>query len=176
MSDKFDAVFDRFTSTAFRLETLDRYSSPEEDAELALYLAGQPLPEYSPRTDPWLRRVADTTAAGKQWQRVHVVSRPLSDYLRLELLGYEGNVAAGEDVRIADRDADVALGGLGQDFWLFDANTQRPLVMLLRYDPEGLLSSFDTTTDRQIVEQCRRERDLALAWSVPLTQYAARRA
>ncbi|MEX5635909.1 DUF6879 family protein [Parafrankia sp. FMc2] len=176
MSDEFDAVFDRFTSTAFRLETLDRYGSEEEDAELALYLAGQPLPEYSPRTDPWLKRVAATTVAGKRWQRVHVVSRPLSDYLRLELLGYEGNVAAGEDVRIADREADPAVGGLRRDFWIFDAETPRPFVMLLRYDAEGRLLSFDTTADHQVVEQCRGERDLALAWSVPLAEYAARQA
>ncbi len=171
----FDAVFNRFISTAFRLETLDWYSNEEEDAELELFLADEPLPEYSPRTDPWLKRVADTTAAGKRWQRVHLVSRPLSDYLRLEFIGYEGNVAAGEDVRIADRDADPSLAGLTQDFWLFDANTSHPFVALLHYDRAGCLVTFDTATDQRVVERCRHERDLALAWSVPLAQYAARR-
>lgn len=87
-----------------------------EDAELALFLAGKPLPERSTRTDPWLRRVADTTAAGKRWQRVHVVSHPLTDYLRFELVGYEANAEIGEDVRIASRDAHPELAGLRQDF------------------------------------------------------------
>ena len=33
-------------------------------------------------------------------QRVHVVTEPLSDYIRFELTGYAPNVEAGEDVRV----------------------------------------------------------------------------
>ena len=36
-------------------------------------------------------------------QRVHVVSEPLTDYLRFEITGYRLNVEAGEDVRILPR-------------------------------------------------------------------------
>ncbi|MGH3937594.1 MAG: DUF6879 family protein, partial [Pseudonocardiaceae bacterium] len=46
--DEFDAVFDRFHATAFRLETLPRYAD-DEDAEFTLFLAGEPLPERSSR-------------------------------------------------------------------------------------------------------------------------------
>ncbi len=119
---EFDAVFDRFQATAFRLETLPRYAG-DEGEEFAIFLAGGLLPERSTRTVPWLRRGADTTAAGAQWRRVHVVSRPLTDYLRFEMVGYQANVGAGEDVRIADRDTHPELAALRRDFWLFDADT-----------------------------------------------------
>jgi hypothetical protein len=169
--EDFDAFFETFRATAFRLETLPSYSDETEDAELALFLAGKPLPERSTRTEPWLKRVADTTAAGKHWQRVHVVSHPLTDYLRFELAGYEANAAAGEDVRIASRDAHPDLAGLRRDFWLLDADTPEPLALLMRYDAAGRLTGFEQTTSPDIISQCLHERDLAIARSVPLHEY-----
>src|SRR6266536_586088 len=171
--EEFDAVFDAFRATAFRLETLPRYSDEEEDAELALFLAGKPLPERSTQTVPWLKRVADTTVTGKRWQRVHVVSHPLTDYLRFELVGYEANVSAGEDVRIADRDAHPELAQLQRDFWLFDADTPQVFAMLMHYNTTGQLIDVERTDDPPTIERCRRERHLAVALSVPLRDYTA---
>lgn len=170
--EEFDAHFDAFRATAFRLEKLSWYSDETEDAELASYLAGEPLPERSPRTEPWLKRILETTAAGKRWQRVHVVSHPLTDYLRFELVGYEANVAAGEDVRIASRDAHPELDACQHDFWLFDAETSRPFALLMGYDDTGRLTSFEHTTRPDIIGRCRRERDLAVARSATLRDYA----
>ncbi|MGH3930353.1 MAG: DUF6879 family protein [Pseudonocardiaceae bacterium] len=170
--DDFDAVFDRFRVSAFRLETLPRYAD-DEGEEYALFLAGEQLPERSPRTVPWLRRVADTTAAGKHWQRVHVLSQPLTDYLRFELVGYQANAEAGEHVRLADRGAHPQLATLHQDFWLFDAETPDAFARPLRYDDTAHLVGFDLTEDPLFIERYRRERDLALAWAVPLPEYTA---
>lgn len=169
-----EAFFDGFRTTAFRLETLPMYSDDEEDAELALFLAGQPLPERSVRTVPWLRRVADTTGAGKRWQRVHVVSLPLTDYLRFELEGYEANIDAGEDVRIASRDEHPELATLRQDFWLFDDDTPHEFAALMRYDDAGHLTSLEHTAEPAAVEECRRARSLAVSCSVPLRGFLAR--
>lgn len=170
--EKFDAAFDRFRATAFRLETLLRYAG-DEGEEFAIFLAGQPLPERSTRTVPWLRRVADTTAAGARWQRVHVLSRPLTDYLRFEMVGYQANVDAGEDVRIADRGTHPELASLRRDFWLFDAETPDAFAMLMHHDTAGRLIGFQSTDDFATIDRCLRERDLALALSVPLHEYAA---
>lgn len=169
---EFDANFDAFQVSAFRLETLSAYSDEIEDAELALFLAGKPLPERSTRTEPWLKRVADTSAAGKRWQRVHVVSHPLTGYLRFELVGYDANAEAGEDVRIASRDAYPELAALREDFWLFDAETPEPFALLMRYDTTGRLTGYERTTRPDIISRCRDERDLAVARSVPLRQFA----
>jgi hypothetical protein len=169
--EEFDGHFETFRATAFHLETLPSYSDETEDAELALFLAGRPLPERSTRTEPWLKRVADTTATGKRWQRVHVVSHPLTDYLRFELVGYEANVEAGEDVRIASRDTHPELAALQRDFWLFDTETPEPFALLMRYDATGHLVDFERTTRPDIISQCRHERDLAIARSVSLRDY-----
>jgi len=172
---EFDALFDSFRESAFRLETRAQYLDDEEAEELAMFLAGEPLPERSARTDPWLRRVAETTAADKRWQRVHVVSHPLTDYLRFELgsQGYEGNVACGEDVRIADRDRYPELDQLTDDFWLLDGDTDRPMLILMRYDDEGRLLSADQVHSRDAIDGARRQRDFALARSAPLSDFMA---
>ena len=69
----FADCFDEFRVSAFRLETLRQYAIPVEDERIAAFRENRPLPERSVRTSQWLRRIADTTAAGKRWSRVHVV-------------------------------------------------------------------------------------------------------
>jgi hypothetical protein len=93
--------------------------------------------------------------------------------LRFEMVGYQANVHAGEDIRIADLDIHPELAALRQDFWLFDAETPDAFAMPMQHDIAGHLVGFEITDDPQVIEQCRRERDLAVALSVPLHEYAA---
>jgi hypothetical protein len=170
--NEFDAVFDRAQQSAFRLETLPRYAD-DEGEEFAAFLASGPLPERSTQTVPWLRRVADTTAAGVRWLRVHVLNRPLTDYLRFEMVGYEANVDAGEEVRIADVGSHPELATLRDDFWLFDAETPKAFAMLMQFDPVGHLIGFEVTDDPQVIKRCQHDRDVAVPLSVPLDVYTA---
>ena len=96
--EEFNDCFDRFRTSAWRLEARQRYTSPGEDDRIEV-VGGKDgrAPERSVRTSPWLRRVAVTTAEGKQWGRVHVVRHPLSEYLRYEMFGYVESAAAGEE-------------------------------------------------------------------------------
>ncbi len=169
--EQFDACFDRFERSTFRLETLQQYSVSEEDERLRAFREGTPRPDRSVRTNPWLRRVAVTTAAGKQWQRVHVVRHPLSEYLRYEMVGYVESAAAGEDIRIADRAAHPDLAALGPDFWLFDAEADQVFAVLMHYDQDGHVLGFDDTDDPETLDRCRAQRDLALECSVDLNAY-----
>jgi hypothetical protein len=168
------ACFDEFRASAFRLETLPLYAVPAEDERLAAFREGRRLPERSPRTSPWLRRVADTTAAGKRWSRVHVVDHPLTEYLRFELATYRESAEAGEVIRIADREASPELATLTRDFWLFDAETDRPFAALMTYDHEGQYVGAEVTHEPAIVGACMAERDIALRYSVPLAVYLGR--
>jgi hypothetical protein len=151
--------------SVFRLETLRSYTAPGEADLMRDFHAGLPLPPRGPDTDPWLRMVADSVRAGRRWSRVHVLDRPLSDYLRFELVGYQGNVTAGEDVRIADRaTAPEALGALRQDFWLLDDE----LAVVIKYDGEGRRLAMEPTSDvGSLIEQ----RNLAITHSMPLLDY-----
>jgi hypothetical protein len=171
--EDFAACFDRFKESAFRLETLQRYTVPDEAERIRMFREGRPRPERSVRTSPWLRRVAVTTAAGKRWQRVHVVDHPLSEYLRYELVGYVESAAAGEEVRIADRATHPDLGKLTTDFWLFDADSGNASAVPMHYDEGGHLLGYELTQRLEELDQRRSERDLALAHSVSLNEYLA---
>ena len=171
--EDFAACFDRFKESAFRLETLQRYTVLEEAQRIRMFREGRPRPERSVRTSPWLRRVAVTTAAGKRWQRVHIVEHPLSEYLRYELVGYVESAAAGEEVRIADRATQPDLARLTRDFWLFDADSENGFAVPMNYDDEGHLLGYELAQSPEELDLRRRERDLALAHSVSLNEYLA---
>ncbi|WP_434742447.1 DUF6879 family protein [Micromonospora sp. SH-82] len=151
--------------TVFRLETLNRYTAPGEADLLRAFHEGAPMPRRAPDTDPWLRMVADSVESGRRWSRVHVLDRPLSDYLRFELLGYQGNVAAGEDVRIADRaEVPEALGRLTRDFWLLDD----VLAVVIEYNEEGRRVAMEPIND---VKDLLNQQALAMEHSMPLLDY-----
>jgi hypothetical protein len=171
--EEFDACFDRFERSTFRLETLQRYAVPQEDEGFRAFREGTPRPERSVRTNPWLRRVAVTTVGGKQWQRVHIVAHPLTEYLRYEIVSYVESAAAGEEVRIAERAAHPDLATLGPDFWLFDAEVDHAFAILMHYDRDGHVLDFEHTDDPGTLQRCRAQRDLALQHSVGLNTYLA---
>lgn len=169
----FADCFDEFRVSAFRLETLREYAISAEDERIAAFRERRPLPERSVRTSPWLRRIAETTAAGKHWSRVHVVDEPLSEYVRFEMVTYRESEQAGENIRITNRTADPALDALQTDFWLFDADTDRPFAAILQYDRAGHYVGAQVTSDDAVIETCKTARDLAVRHSVPLAVYLA---
>ena len=170
---EFDACFDRFKESVWRLETLQRYTIDEEEERIRAWREGEPRPERSVRTSPWLRRVAVSTADGKEWGRVHVVEHPLSEYLRYQIAGYIESAAAGEEIRIADKSADPALADIGPDFWLFDGDSPEAFAILMRYDEAGHWLGADYTTDPETLGRCRQAQAVALRHSVPLNVYLA---
>jgi hypothetical protein len=160
--------FDQFRESAFRMETLPWYM---DDAErFAAFREGRPLPERSVRTSPWLRRIAETAAAGKRWSRVYLVDnqKPLPEHTRFKLVAYAESATAGENIWITDRSADPALGRLRTDFWLFDAESDHRFAAIMEYGPGGRYLSAQITTE---VRACIAARDLAFRHSVPLNAY-----
>lgn len=174
--EEFDQLFDRFEVSAFHLETHQTYAVSEEDERLRAFRQGLPRPERSVRTTPWLRRVAVTTAEGKQWGRVHVIEHPLTEYLRYQLIGYVESQAAGEEIRLADRGTYPELGTLGPDFWLFDAGTSGAFGVLLHFDADGDLLGVEHVTETGVVRELERQREVALARSASLAEYLAYKA
>jgi Family of unknown function (DUF6879) len=160
-----------FTRCVFRLEALDWYDAPNEHEPYARFLAGEPT-DWAWR-EPWKRIVRQHRASGRIMQRVHVVSEPVSDYIRFELLRvYPANVEAGEEVRILSRAIAERLSmdlGLDGDFWLFD----RALAARLIYDASGGVSRVEMERDPGEILWLAYMRDLALFYSIPLAQYVA---
>jgi len=162
--EDFDGLF---RHRVFRLETLDWYDAPNEHEPYARFLAGDPA-DLTWR-EPWKRLVRDTRASGRIMQRVHVVSEPVSDYIRFELLDvYPANVEAGEDVRILGRG--LAGGLAAGDFWLFDDRR----AAFLTYDDAGGVEQVEMVDDPFLLVSLRGIRSEALRLAVPLAQYVAK--
>ena len=158
--------FDSFTRSVWRLELHPVYTMPEEVEDMTRWRAGERLPEDY--WSPWMERVAGYRASGRTIGRVHVVRRPLSEYLRFEYDSYRHHVRAGEDIRILDLTDKPDLGLPDYDFWLFD---ERQVVQML-YRPDG------TQIGRELVEHPNIEaylkwRDMACAGAVPVVEYWA---
>ncbi|MGA5294682.1 DUF6879 family protein [Streptomyces koyangensis] len=162
--DEWAAKFRDFRTEAWRLETLPQYLVPQEAEEFATFLAGHPLDphEYANEYTDDLKRVR---REGRSKGRVHIVTRPLSDYLRFEFTYYLPHAWAGEDIRILDvTDRPNPLDGV-QDFWMFD----RSEVVLMNYEPDG------TQINREVhegdVSPFLEYQRIALAESVPFQEY-----
>ncbi|MGH3514130.1 MAG: DUF6879 family protein [Pseudonocardiaceae bacterium] len=106
-------------------------------------------------------------------QRVHVVTEPLSDYIRWELSwGYEPGTTAGEDVRIIP----VSIGEWPivvrcADFWLFDDAE----LYDMHYAPTGAWLGVERVLDRRRIERARQCREASLRIAVPWRQYVVGR-
>nr|WP_243744899.1 DUF6879 family protein [Streptomyces hainanensis] len=98
---------------------------------------------------------------------MHVLSRPLTEYLRFELAFYAFSAKAGEDIRILDLTGRENPELPNQDFWMLDDN-----VVEMRYDAEGrqigrfLLAAPD-------LARYREWKRLAIEHSVPYGDYVA---
>ncbi len=122
-ADELGAVIDGARHSVFRLETLDSYAVPAESSEFRSYLQGGPPDRAA--LQPWLDYLRAEAARGVWRRKVHVLTTPLSDYLRYECeWGYAVTTTeAPEEVRILDltetprpRELEV----VDHDFWLVD--------------------------------------------------------
>ncbi|MGY0024010.1 DUF6879 family protein [Streptomyces sp. YJ-C3] len=162
--DEWAARFDSFQHEAWRLETLPEYRVPQETEEIEAFLAGERLDPhaYSNEYTDDLKRLRQE---GRSKGRVHIVTRPLSDYLRYEFMYYRPHAWAGEDIRILDvTDRPNPLAGI-QDFWMFD----RSEIVLMNYESDG------TQINREVFEgdiaPFLEYQRIALAESVPFEEY-----
>jgi hypothetical protein len=159
--------------SAHRLETLQTYTVPDDIDRLEAFHAGRPLPPPRQSKVEDMQLIKDLRKAARQVGRVHVVDQPLSDYVRYELAVYAENVAAGEDVRIADRSRHEQLSTLTQDFAIFDAETDQAAVILFDYSIDGRLLGYEHTTHRETIAHCWQQYHQALRLSQPVDTFTA---
>ncbi|KOV87766.1 hypothetical protein ADL01_03530 [Streptomyces sp. NRRL WC-3618] len=161
-------LFDTFEREAFRLETLDDYSKSGSTDAYQAFLAGESQPDdYN---DAWVEELLSHTSTGKRVYRVHILSRPLTPYLRFELgWGYRKNATGGEEFFILDTtDKPNPLEGV-EDFWLFDETA--PVVM--HYDETGAISGRETVPESR-AQEFINYRDTALAHAEPFPEWWAK--
>jgi hypothetical protein len=160
-----------FHTSAWRLEALDRYLSPGEEAGLAAFLRGDPCPPTDPELEAWLAALRALPSQGRYLGRVHAIVGPLTPYLRYEIeWGYAPMADAGEDIRILHRKAwaDTPFGRQPPDFWLIDDS-----VAVMNYDGDGRWLGMDLVSEPNDVAPYRSLHDLAVRHAVPLGEYLA---
>ncbi|MET9882372.1 DUF6879 family protein [Streptomyces sp. NPDC006430] len=161
-------LFDTFEQEAFRLETRDDYSNSGNVDAYQAFLAGNPQPaDYN---QAWVSELRSHSDAGKRVYRVHILSRPLTPYLRFELgWGYHANMRGGEEFYILDTTEESnPLEGV-PDFWLMDNLT--PGVM--NYSDDGSFLGVEILP-AQRAEEFRTYRDAAMTHAVPFPEWWAK--
>ncbi|MDX2891938.1 hypothetical protein PV439_11350 [Streptomyces scabiei] len=163
--DEWRAMFRGIESEAWRLETLPQYLVPQESAEIEAFRAGRRIDPHT-YSSPYTEDLKRLRGEGKRKGRVHILTKPLSEYLRFEFSRYYvPHAVAGEDIRILDVTArENPLRGV-QDFWLFDRST----VVLMHYEADG------TQVSRELYEgdpaPYVEYQRIAEAESVPFLEY-----
>lgn len=152
-----------FTSTLFRLECRDHYDVRHEDEDFRRYLAGHAAP-----TSTWPEVIRSEVARGLHTYRVHIVSPPLSDYLRYEFeWSYTANADAGEHIRILDTSEQhkpAAVGG--EDFWLIGDEH----LLVMHYSPAGEFVGASIGDEQQLPRYIAA-RDAAWSAATDFTDY-----
>lgn len=169
-SAEFDALFESFHTTAYRLETLPAYDvGGGEAVRLRAWREHTPRPVQSVRTSPWLARIAATSLAGKRWARTRVVDDPLTDYQRFQLANaYPEAQTAGDEIRVVQR---AAFLGASSDFWLFDGGTEHSRAVTMTYDSAGHWLSAELVTDSAQLAELDAVRAAADAVAAPLNVF-----
>ncbi|MGQ0838380.1 DUF6879 family protein [Actinokineospora sp.] len=166
--DGFGDLFRNFARSAFRLETRQVYRIVREQARIARFLAGEPKPEADEAQAAWHSLVRTNIACGKSMQRVRLIRRPMTEYVRYGLSwSIPANIEAGESYRILDvteRTPDLP----NQDFWMFDDST----VLLLHYHDDGSFLGR-TLAEPNEIERYVQWSTIAVKESVPFGEYRA---
>ena len=171
--EEFDRCFDRFGSSARKLETRRRTVAPGEADRIRAFEQGQPRPVRSVRTEPWLARIAvTTTLERKSWQRVRILDDPLTPYQAYGMPGLVESQAAGEDIHIALRSR---VPDLASDFWWFDEGQPGEFALLLHYGADDRFIEAEFSDAPAVLAQCAAQWRHALAESVSLNEYLADR-
>lgn len=164
--DEFAQLFRGFRRSAWRWECQGTYREQYEQTALSQFLASGEL-DTSYLTG-WLDDVRAATEAGRRFERVRMLTEPLTDYLRFELAMTPTNADAGEDIRVL-RPADAQrLGMPDHDFWLFDDQE----VAVLKFGSDGLVGA-EIDDDPGIVARHREWRDLAWTHATPFRTFWA---
>lgn len=168
--DEVEHLFSGFRFTAFRLETLQTYDAEYESEAFRKFLTVDES-EMPRKQTGWAAEVKAGIAAGRRYDRVHVITEPLSDYIRFQCAwGYRHNLTAGENIRILAVHEDNWPDGLPHlDYWLFDSHQ----LVLMNYADDGSFST-ELVEDPEWVVAANRWRDHAIQRSIPFPEYETR--
>lgn len=164
---EFESYFHTFKHSWFRLQTLQKYTVEDEVEELNAYFSGEIMEE--PMNDLWFENLKNKIIEGKKLKNIHIISLPLSSYLRACIdTWYVYRARKGEDIRfVLPNVPKEILDRLNFDFWLFDDTT----TFRIDYDAEGRPIEVVKLTDPEQIENCIKLKELAIKHSVSFREF-----
>ena len=170
-SEEFGRLFASFRYTAYRLEALQWYDVSYEREPVRRFVAGD-THVTDPTKPEWVSVIRNAVSTGRRMERVHVVTEPLSEYIRYELTcSYGPNVAAGEDIRILPVRQGEWPGDLPrEDYWLFDSSD----LWSMTYDDAGAFLHADLIRDPAAIVRACYWRDAAMHQAITYDEYMRR--
>jgi hypothetical protein len=162
----FADLFRRFTRSAWRWEAQGTYRQPDEVDPWQRWREGVPVSADLDWLAPWLDDVREAARAGRRFERVRMLTEPLTEYLRWQMEVTPANVEAGEDIRVLPESEARSLDLPQDDFWLFDDER----VAVLHFGPTDLRGA-EIITDPDTVARYRSWRDLAWQHAVTFQDY-----
>jgi hypothetical protein len=159
--------FARFVRSARRFELRERYNSDVGRESFRRFLANEP-DDYGWHRS-WMAKIGQDVAAGKVWQRVRIVSVPLSDYTRYGIRVGRLSVEAGEDIRYLARATATALDLAPYDAWLLDDEV---LIRLHFNDADDTFIGAEVVDEISAVERHLSWWPVAWEHAQPLAEFA----
>lgn len=162
----FARLFDTIVHSSWRWECQGHY---EVDADtLDRWRAGLPYEETEAGRQ-WYAYIRGLRDRGIPFQRVRMLTEPLTEYLRWMLTTTHRNVQAGEDIRWISQSKARDLGMPDYDFYLLDDNR----VVIMHFDERKLLTGEELVDDQAAVDHHRGLRDLVWEHAVRHEDYVA---
>lgn len=155
-ADQLGDLFATIERSSWRWECQGHYAVDEP--EVRRWLTGQPAPRGTAEDLAWRAYIQGLRERSIPFERVRMLTEPLTDYLRWMLATTQWNIDSGEDIRWLDQAVARDLGMPEYDFYVFDDNR----VAILRFDEAKELLGVDLTDDIEAVDQHRAWR--AAAW------------
>jgi hypothetical protein len=149
------ALLTGFRTSAFRFEIRDRYDSDVGRESFRRFLAGE-ADDYAWHRS-WMEMLRRDREQGKVWQRVRIVSVPLSPWTRYALRVARLSVEAGDDIRYLRRDVADRIGLTPLDCWIFDDDQ----LIHLHFHDDDTFAGAELITDEQVVRRHQAWRELA---------------
>jgi hypothetical protein len=163
-TDQLQEQFDTVERSSWRWECQGEY---QVDADsLQRWRDGLPFQETEAGR-AWHAYIRGLRGRGIPFERVRMLTEPLTDYLRWMLDITYRNIDAGEDIRWLDQGVAQTLAMPPYDFYIFD--DQRLAIM--HFDGDKVLADLDVTDDPQRVATHRAYRDAVWPLAVRHADY-----
>lgn len=166
----FDKYWDSLRAEWFKVEVLQDYSGEDDGPSLQAWLAGDKARSIHLMQDEvsleWVKDCQKVLARGVKLNRVHIIERPLSEYMLWELEHYKNiNIPqCGEQVFLVEKNDIRGLSLPAGDLMLFDNKR----AVINAYSSDGRVVSSDFYDEADNIQSFLRPRTQLLKVATPI--------